>query len=307
MEMYDYIELMDGFEGLMDGFLQLGMIYNMMLIIALIIPYIFTGYMIMCIGRKAGLNRGDDWMPFIPIARQIYQMRIADCPMWYVLLFQGCFINWAIMLILVVLFSVLFKSLILTTMVAMVYLLATLAFTFLYYRKYYPLFGFDPNTAWLEIIWSFGLIRVVLLVLIALYSKVTYRDAVVIMDDDGRTGDNKDGRRERQPNQGKAIITGIAGKYAGATFDISNGDAIVFGRSATGSNVVFDQFETDISRRHCAVKYSAQTDQFIVTDYSTNGTYFEDGSRLTANQSISVMRGTVIHLGKNKKNAFRLG
>ena len=55
-------------------------------IILLLVPYALTGYAVMLTGRKAGLDT--DWMAYIPIARQLYQMQIARCPWWYIFLFK---------------------------------------------------------------------------------------------------------------------------------------------------------------------------------------------------------------------------
>jgi pSer/pThr/pTyr-binding forkhead associated (FHA) protein len=43
----------------------------------------------------------------------------------------------------------------------------------------------------------------------------------------------------------------------------------------------------------------------MVTDYSTNGTFIDGGSRLVANVPTPIQRGTVIALG-SRENRFRL-
>lgn len=305
--MYGIYDLFEGFGDLLIFLQGLGIIANIVLVAAMIAPYIFTGYLIMCIGKKAGVD--DDWMPFLPISRQIYQMRIADCPWWYVLVFQGCFINGAIMSVILLVVGGLFRLPVVAILLMVIYWVTSLVFTFRYYKIYYPLFGFNPNTAWIEIIWSFAIVSTVLLVLLAFSDNVRYMGRGGTRTVESGNGGGTSGGRDSVGAvcEKNAVITGTVGKYAGASFDITDGSSIVFGRSATEANVIFDQFETDVSRKHCAIKYNPQSDQFIVTDFSTNGTYLEDGSRLTANQPISVMRGTVVYLGKNKKNAFKLG
>lgn len=323
--MSDFLQILEAVSGLSDTIEMileimqaLGFMAYIMLLLAMIVPYVVTGYMIMCVGRKAHLNA--DWMPFVPVARQLYQMEIGGCPWWYVFLFQNCFINWAITGILALVFGNVFKSGILMMLVLAVYGISTLVFTFFYYRKYYARFGFNPNTAWIEIVWTFGIISTVLLVFVAFSDAIRFRQDLTNpeeydrvspvardMDNDmsggARMGSSKGGLRNRKP----VSITGVSGKYAGAVFDVSDGAAVMFGRSATDANIVFDQFETDISRKHCAVKYDAISDQFVVTDHSTNGTYLEDGTVLTPGQPTTVSKGSVIYLGKNKKNSFRLG
>ena len=141
------VGVVEGLAALVSG---LGFMFYATLIGSVLISYILVGYMIMCVGRKAGLT--EDWMAYIPIARQLYQMQIAKCPWWYIFLFQGCFVNNAVLVILCIIFGALFKSMPLTLLVVILWLVASLVFTFFYYRKYYPLLGFNPNTAWLRIL-----------------------------------------------------------------------------------------------------------------------------------------------------------
>lgn len=304
-------EASDTFNMIMEIMQAMGIMAYIMLILAIIVPYIVNGYMIMCVGRKARLDA--DWMPFVPIARQLYQMEIAGCPWWYVFLFQNCFINWAITAILALIFGNVFKSGILMVLVIAAYAIASIVFTFFYYRKYYVRFGFNPNTAWIEIVWAFGIVRTVLLVFVAFSDAIRFRQDLT---DPGeydrvspvpREADNDYSRKSSGRNKKPVAIVGISGKYAGASFDVSDGAPVMFGRSATDANIVFDQFETDVSRKHCSVKYDAISGQFVVTDHSTNGTYLEDGTALTPGQPVNLPQGSVLYLGKNKKNSFRLG
>lgn len=311
-ELYELYALGESVDRLMTIMQTLGILSYILLIAALLIPYIVMGYMIMCIGRKARLDA--DWMPFVPIARQLYQMQIADCPWWYIFLFGGCFVNWAITGILILIFGLMFEKVIVTILVVCIYALATLVFTFFYYRNYYEHFGFNRNTAWIEVIWSFAVVRVVLLVFVAFSDSICYRlpgGNPMPFNDGGQGGTSRapagrPAQAPRRPDQ-SAAVEGVAGKYAGAYFDISDGAEVIFGRSSADANIVFDQFETDISRKHCSVRYDAMSDQFVVTDFSTNGTYAENGSRFDSQQPVSVARGSIIYLGKNKKNSFRLG
>ena len=99
----------------------------------------------------------------------------------------------------------------------------------------------------------------------------------------------------------------VDGKYAGASFDVSDGSEVVFGRSASDANVVFDQFDTDISRKHCSIRFDVAAGDYVVTDTSTNGTYLNGGKQIPSGTPTHVARGSVIYLGKSRKNSFRLG
>ena len=289
----------------------------------------FNGYMIMLSGRKAGLDT--DWMAYVPVARELYQMRIAGKPWWYILLFKNGLAHAIISGIIVAIIGAAMGSfnmvfVVLMTLLMVAYSVAVLVFTYFYYREFYPLFGFHGNTAFVEVIGPFTLVSPIFVILCtALRAYIAFSNSVgyqaegsygfaggYSQENVGMGGYQENGRTMalNQNNQARpmrpAQITGVAGKYAGAAFDVSNGEEVVFGRSAAEANVVFDQFETDISRRHCIVRYDAMSDQFVVTDYSTNGTYTESGSMLPPKQPVSLERGTVIYLGKNKKNSFRL-
>lgn len=104
----------------------------------------------------------------------------------------------------------------------------------------------------------------------------------------------------------RVYIEGISGAYQGAKFDISDGNRIVFGRDASTCHVIFDQFETAVSRQHCTIAYIPATGMYAVRDMSKNGTYVNTMSnRLPANVETMQPRGTVILVGSSK-NAFRL-
>lgn len=261
--------------------------------ILLLAIYFVQGYAIMCTGRKAKLE--GDFMPFIPIARQVYQMRIAGCPWWYVFFFGSTTITVGSLSFLNFLFYRLLQNWAIISVLLIVYLIANMVFTFLYYRKFYGVFGFNPNTAWLNIIPGFSVVALVFSFLIAFSNSIHYGKYV----EAPRTGNSG-----VPTNRG--TIVGISGTYKDADFDIVDGAEIIFGRSVQEANIVFDQLATDVSRKHCTVRFDGRANQYIVTDYSSTGTYLENGSRLENGQPKQLARGTVIYLGSNKKHGFRL-
>ena len=306
-----YYNEMDELAAMLSGIVQgLGILAYIFGILALLMPYLVSGYMIMCVGRKAKLDA--DWMPFVPIARQLYQMKIADCPWWYIFLFQATFVSVGSMSLIILFISLLLKNVVVILVLSVSYAIVNMVFTFFYYRKYYIHFGFNPNAAWIDVIWSFRMVSTVLLVFIAFSDSIRYRrEGEVYLETggfDGQAPQREAARMAQQVPAGqRAVITGISGKYAGAAFDISDGMPVVFGRSASEANIVFDKFETDISRKHCFVCYDMGLQKFIVTDCSTNGTFREDGSMLPPNQPVNMEFGSLIYLGKNRKNSFLLG
>lgn len=96
-------------------------------------------------------------------------------------------------------------------------------------------------------------------------------------------------------------LAGITGAYAGAEVAIDAG-GIILGRDATVAQLIIDS--PKISRKHCRVVFDQQKKQYIVTDYSSNGTFVEN-RRLVKGVAEILPAGTVISLG-DTKNSFRL-
>lgn len=261
--------------------------------------YFVNGYAIMCTGHKAKVE--GDFMPFVPIARQIYQMRIADCPIWYIFFFGFTAITaGSVSLILFLVGLITDNNGAILLALFIIYVLANRVFTFLYYQKYYKAFGFNPNTAWLNIIPFFGVVAKAFRMLIAFSNDIHYGDYV----DPSKLPEAPGKTPKKSGNKG--VVVGISGKYENASFDMEDGAELVFGRSPQDANIVFDQVHADVSRKHCSVRYDGRNNQYIVTDYSATGTYTDGGIRLEKNQPKQLSKGTVIYLGGSKQNAFRL-
>lgn len=104
----------------------------------------------------------------------------------------------------------------------------------------------------------------------------------------------------------KGYLYALNGMYQGASFELGDMEEISFGRENTDCQIVFDQFNTDISRKHCTVRFNAQDNTYIVTDYSRNGTFTSEDHRLQPSVPVALTIGTIIFLG-NRENMFRLG
>jgi uncharacterized membrane protein YhaH (DUF805 family) len=104
---------------------------------------------------------------------------------------------------------------------------------------------------------------------------------------------------------GVGNIIGLSGMYANVNFPIENYEEIVIGRDAALSHVVIDTNAEKISRKHVSIGYDPNERMYIVTDYSSNGTYLNNGTRLTPNTAVKLTPGSVIYLAK-QENSFRL-
>ncbi len=99
-----------------------------------------------------------------------------------------------------------------------------------------------------------------------------------------------------------AKLMGLSGEYEGAELEIGNG--IIIGRSPSSCQLIINSDR--VSRKHCKVEYNAATEKYIVTDFSSNGTYLLGGKRLDENVPVELEKGAIIQLGR-KGDTFRLG
>ena len=109
---------------------------------------------------------------------------------------------------------------------------------------------------------------------------------------------------EPKPN---AFLKGITGMYAGSSFPLEPDRPVILGRDGTMAQIVFSQGAQKISRRHCEIVFDSRTQQYRVTDFSSNGTYVKGtNTRLAVNTPMQLARGTEIYLG-DTNNIIRLG
>lgn len=99
-------------------------------------------------------------------------------------------------------------------------------------------------------------------------------------------------------------IMGVNGVYADAIFRIDPNERITIGRDPKSAQIVVDENCELVSRKHCTILGCVSSNCYIVTDYSTNGT-FADGKKLPKGEAVAVARGTVIAVG-DESNTFRL-
>lgn len=287
---------MNDLNGIVQVVLSFYVFYIVLVLFYVLAVYFVHGYAIMKTGHKANVN--GDFMPFIPIARQIYQMNIAKRPVWYVFFFEVTTITVIITLILSLVLSAIIPNSFVVSLVFIAYFLANRIFTFLYYREFYKRFGFNPNSAWLHIIPGLSFVGQVLTYFVAFSNTIAFLGESLV-------------REDGMPSAARSVISGIVvgvdGTYAGASFDIKSGEELTFGRDPAECNIVFGQTDTDVSRKHLSVRFDARNNQYIVTDLnSTTGTFLDNGRRLSGGKEEHLARGSKIYLGSTRRNSFNL-
>lgn len=296
--MMDLLYDITGIEEMVTAVVGMMTMIAPLLIIGALSLYFVEGYAIMCTGHKAKVD--GDFMPFVPIARQIYQMKIAECPIWYILFFGTTTITVGLTTLVTFLLGMLVPNHpAIIAVLLIIYSIANMVFTVLYYRNFYRAFGFNPNTAWMHIIPGVQFIGSAFTYLIAFSNAILYKDYV---DPSTVVTPN----REPKALSADGVVAGLTGKYAGANFEMKDGTELVFGRDPNEANIIFDQTATDVSRKHCSVRFDGKAQQYVVTDFSSTGTFLESGIRLEKFQPKTIAKGTVIYLGASRQNGFRL-
>ncbi|MBE5954096.1 MAG: FHA domain-containing protein [Lachnospiraceae bacterium] len=92
-----------------------------------------------------------------------------------------------------------------------------------------------------------------------------------------------------------AKIYVLSGAYKGARIDVDSN--IIVGRDPNTCQLIMDGEQ--VSRKHCKISFNPKTGKYLVTDYSTNGTYYTNGKRLDENVTSELDSGTIILIGKN--------
>ncbi len=279
---------------------------NVLLIILglflVVLGYIFFCNTLKHIGRKVKVK--DDWMAYVPFAQDVYRLKIARKPMWQLCFFGSC--GFVLITLVNLLFALIGSSSLQTIPVAS-YISSILTFAWLlvrYYvnymfcREFYEKFGFNPLLALIVFVPGMEIAMLILDIIIAYKNDIQWGSRPIIPppDDPNRIIRTRaDGR-----------ITALSGTYAGAVFSMRDNETVNLGRDPMKCQIVFDDKNIEVSHMHCSIRYSAMGNSYIVTDYSKNGTWRDDNTRLHSNMPNSLPAGTVIYLG-SRKNTFRLG
>ena len=92
----------------------------------------------------------------------------------------------------------------------------------------------------------------------------------------------------------KLIVTG--GALKGKSFDLKPNHQTTVGRGGN-CDIVFSREDRYVSQIHMTVTYDSRSNQFVVFDSSSNGTFTPDKRRLPNNMSVSLPVGSTLLLG----------
>lgn len=95
----------------------------------------------------------------------------------------------------------------------------------------------------------------------------------------------------------------IRGAQIGTMIVLPSDKIIRVGRDATKCQHVIN--DTKVSRIHCSFTYVGAINQYRVVDQSRNGTFLENGERLTAGQEYYLKPMTKLYIA-NENNAYQL-
>lgn len=108
---------------------------------------------------------------------------------------------------------------------------------------------------------------------------------------------------KKEPGSGS--IKWIKGGLAGKEQSVTENDVLVIGRDQKQCNVVLSDTTETVSGKHLTVSYKGNN-KYCITDFSMNGTYLKDGTRLTKGRPMHFASGTEIAICKSGGNAFIL-
>lgn len=286
-----------GFEGLFDSIFS--SIAGSLILFTIVLPlvfflayYIYNGYIIDCIAKKAGLDKS--WMAFVPFASTIYRLQTIE-EEWYKMFLLGewYFYSFILFMLLIITSKSLF---VFASILVCLYLLACVVYNIYYHYKFYNAFGVNPMVSILILVPGGMLLILIFNSLIAFTKLFTY----------SKNGVTQSEIRSSVSTVSTGSLTGLNGMYTGQTFKIVSGDELIIGRDSAFSNIILDENASKVSRKHCGIVYDHNRNVYQVTDYSSQGTFNDaNGNRLTSNTPNIVQAGTVIYLG-SKENRFKL-
>lgn len=117
----------------------------------------------------------------------------------------------------------------------------------------------------------------------------------------------------RQPQPGRqddgegspALLVGRSGQFRGIAIPVPP-TGLVLGRESPAQGLLSFAEDSDVSRRHCAIRYDPGLRRFKVTDFdSSNGTFLmPDERKLTAHEQVLCRPGQLLRVGSD--NLFEL-
>jgi S1-C subfamily serine protease len=95
--------------------------------------------------------------------------------------------------------------------------------------------------------------------------------------------------------QDRPIIKGVVGSFAGQNIELVE-NQLTIGRDPRLAQLVYPQNKEEISRKHCTIRFDINTQKFILTDYSSNGTYLSSNQKLEPGQAYYLNSGDSFYL-----------
>lgn len=111
---------------------------------------------------------------------------------------------------------------------------------------------------------------------------------------------DEDAEPEKEKQKPDAIIEILTGSMAKMKIPVFDGEIITLGKNPAVCQVVFTSDYTGVSRLHCTVSFSRNSQKFFVTDSSSNGTYLVTKRRLEKGKRTSINSGEIIYLCDEK-------
>lgn len=95
----------------------------------------------------------------------------------------------------------------------------------------------------------------------------------------------------------------IRGSHIGQLIPLPSDKVVVLGRDATQCTCVIT--DAQVSRKHCEIVYIAALEKYRVMDFSKNGTFQGDGTRLIKGKEYYFSSAEELYLG-NEDNLYKL-
>ncbi len=109
---------------------------------------------------------------------------------------------------------------------------------------------------------------------------------------------------QKQQSKPHASLKGVSGHFSGQEVDFSTG-VVTIGRDPRLCQVVFPQSDTDVSRKHCTVRFDEATQTFTLEDFSSNGTFLSSNQKLESGKPYILKPGDRFYVS-DPKNVFEV-
>lgn len=139
--------------------------------------------------------------------------------------------------------------------------------------------------------------------------RISEGTAVASADVQGNANRNMYGDRDRAeseqyttplfPQKKNATMTGVSGAYTNAQIPVPSQGEMFVGTDAGICSLVIDNAVREVSRKHIGISFNPIKGVYVVTDYSSNGTWAND-RRLPSGKPMDLQPGTLLKLANDK-------